>query len=148
MYRKITKWVKFCTEVWFLPKNGVNATNNLVYELSKGYRTWIGGTDEVTEGEWIDDNGNPMSYFNWWTDGTNSEPDNFYQIQHCAFMNFLSPRAWGDIQCDSQLPCFACQYDIDECDNGSHNCTSTDTCVNHPGGFSCQTAHYEGCADS
>ena len=71
-------------------------------------RMWIGGTDRVHEGQWVDHFG-PLSYTNWWTSGGSSEPDNYQNIQHCAFTNFQGRGVWGDIQGNAELPCYACQ---------------------------------------
>ena len=76
--------------------------------MSNGYRVWISATDEDEEGTWVTQNGEPLTYFNWWTNGESSEPDNSGE-QDCAFIHFLSWGAWGDIQCEHQLPCYACQ---------------------------------------
>ena len=93
---------------------------------------WIGATDEVVEGTWIDSLGQPLTYFNWWTNGVSSEPDNSGN-QDCVFVNFLSPHAWGDIQCDWDIPCYICQKGLHsntgECASGNHGCDTNASCT-------------------
>ena len=83
--------------------------NNYVSQLHGAQGTWIDGTDELNEGQWIDVNGNQLSYFNW----ANNEPDNWTGAspdgQNCVFTNMGGGGWWGDIQCDYVLPCYACE---------------------------------------
>lgn len=70
---------------------------------NNGANFWIGITDIATEGEWVDEAGNPAPYFNW----APNQPDNWQNAEHCA--TSYSAGDWNDDPCTSKHG-FVCQY--------------------------------------
>ncbi|XP_053404782.1 asialoglycoprotein receptor 1-like [Mercenaria mercenaria] len=68
--------------------------NDFVVQFSKGKVTWIGMTDEETEGLWKwDRSGNNVTYTNW----RPGQPNNLQESQHYGVIGAVHPRElWDD----------------------------------------------------
>lgn len=91
--------------------------------------SWLGGTDSVTEGTWLWEDGTQVplntSGTIWWGNGAGhgsggSEPDNFDGSQHCLAIGlsgwptgapgyYGTAGQWNDVSCTNELK-FAIQY--------------------------------------
>ncbi|MFZ5858743.1 MAG: SUMF1/EgtB/PvdO family nonheme iron enzyme [Chloroflexota bacterium] len=82
------------------------AENTFVYQILYGYdSTWIGASDEETEGTWIWANGEPWTYTNW----ASGQPENYLdKNEDCAL--FTEESSWHDVSCNSTNP-FICEWE-------------------------------------
>jgi hypothetical protein len=91
--------------------------------------SWLGGTDSMTEGTWLWEDGTQVPFNNsgtvWWGNGSGhgpggSEPDNFGGSQHCLAIGlsdwptgspgfYGTSGQWNDINCSNELR-FVIQY--------------------------------------
>jgi hypothetical protein len=60
--------------------------------LAKGENVWLGGSDEVKEGEWQWVDGHPMKYSNWMP----NEPNNGGGVEHHLLYWTTNAGKWGD----------------------------------------------------
>ncbi|MDA9578856.1 hypothetical protein N9S52_02830 [Gammaproteobacteria bacterium] len=110
-------------------KNILENINTIAADGGGAVYSWLGGTDSVTEGSWLWEDGTQVpsnsSVTNWWGNGPGhgsggSEPDNFGNTQHCLAMGLSGwPMAspgfygaagqWNDVNCSNKLR-FAIQY--------------------------------------
>lgn len=110
-------------------KNILENINTIAADGGGAVYSWLGGTDSVTEGSWLWEDGTQVpsnsSVTNWWGDGPGhglggSEPDNSGSTQHCLAMGLSGwPMAspgfygvagqWNDVNCSNKLR-FAIQY--------------------------------------
>ena len=87
----------------FVPKN--LADNDEVAELAPGQTAlWIGATDKDSEGNWVDPNGNELTFTHWYTEA--SQPNN---AGDCAIIDtrteFININgAWWDEDCSGKRP--------------------------------------------
>ncbi|XP_059166180.1 C-type mannose receptor 2-like [Physella acuta] len=61
---------------------------------------WIGFTDEAVEGRWINVDGTPVSYTNWYT----GEPNDDARKEDCAAITQIHFPKWYDKDCSNQFP--------------------------------------------
>ncbi len=87
--------------------------NDFIVKLSQAKGMWIGGSDEVKEGEWLWRDGSKLTYSKW----ASSEPDNWYDgKEHWTVIGWPGKRyadgKWGDTQAFSQEPIdgFVCEW--------------------------------------
>ena len=85
--------------------------NDFVYNnLCKvDYVTWLGGTDEVVEGDWQWITGEPWEYTNWYP----GQPDDCWAGQDYLIFWFIHPNSWDDtgLPNDDYENCFICEWD-------------------------------------
>ncbi|KAJ1082582.1 hypothetical protein NDU88_002747 [Pleurodeles waltl] len=67
---------------------------------------WLGITDMVTEGKFVDVNGIPINYFNW-----NRAQPNGGKRENCALLNQSAQGKWQDEVCRS-LKKYICEFII------------------------------------
>jgi len=68
--------------------------NSFYYNLvgkQREWDMWLGITDEVSEGTWMGDDGEPITWFNW----RNKEPNNFQGGEHWLEMDLTDNRYLG-----------------------------------------------------
>merc|ERR1719342_579749 len=85
-------------------------TNELVYTLSGGNRTWLGafrvGPIPLRNDQWTWIDGKPMEFSYWSED----QPDNYNGYEFCLEMwPDYGPAKWNDLPCDIGLDSFICQ---------------------------------------
>jgi hypothetical protein len=84
------------------------AENSFVYQLTGG-KTWIGATDEVKEGYWAWDNGQPFDYHNF----AEGEPDH-NGASYVSYSENIDTgevlETWQDGPSDIEMP-FVCELD-------------------------------------
>ncbi|XP_013399969.1 C-type lectin [Lingula anatina] len=81
--------------------------NKFILGLIKKYttgpsRTWLGGHDKATEGQWKWWNGKSFTYTNW----RPGQPNNYQTGEDC--LNTWETGVWSDLQCDAKHP-FVCE---------------------------------------
>ena len=86
--------------------------NEIVYRLAKPYTTyaWLGGTDDVKEGNWYWINSDEFYYSNW----NPGEPNNDSNIEHCLELMTSDnhPGQWNDVPYNStRVTGFICEYE-------------------------------------
>ena len=76
---------------------------------------WLGATDQLSEGNWIWENGNEMNFEKWGSGALGSEPDNFYNQDALAIglenwpsgspdgTGFGSAGYWNDLDINNEL---------------------------------------------
>ncbi|PIK39665.1 putative type-2 ice-structuring protein-like [Apostichopus japonicus] len=65
--------------------------------VTKGQRSWIGGSDLCRDDYWQWDNGDPWRYTNW----RHGEPNNALPTtrEHCLEINYVRPGLWNNHFC-------------------------------------------------
>ena len=86
------------------------ATNDFLTTLTTEY-SWIGATDEGSEGTWRWSDGTPWGYENW----SPNNPDNWGNMQHYAAINWKSVGLWDDNSGSTSGTHFICQGMIAIC---------------------------------
>lgn len=66
---------------------------------------WIGISDQETEGEWVWNEGTPLSYDPW----GGGEPNDAGSGEDCAHSNWNSTGAWNDARCWARYP-HVCEF--------------------------------------
>ncbi|XP_007899878.1 tetranectin isoform X1 [Callorhinchus milii] len=94
------------------PRNGEE--NDQLYEYAKNtvgpnLDIWLGVTDMVTEGKWLDLNGNNITFTNWETEIT-LQPDGASR-ENCVLLSGQANGKWFDESCRSAKH-FICEYNI------------------------------------
>lgn len=87
--------------------------NEVLYQLAKPYTTyaWLGGTDDVKEGNWYWINSEDFTLSDKWNSG---EPNNDGNGEHCLELMTSDnhPGQWNDISNEStRVKGFICEYD-------------------------------------
>ena len=85
------------------------AANDFMIELIGKHCVWLGGSDEVKEGEWFWRDGSRMIYHNW----AKHEPDNWYDgKEHWLVAGWYPDGTWGDTQGYFRKPVdgFVCEW--------------------------------------
>jgi len=83
----------------------------------KVWGSWLGITDTKTEGIWLDDAGNPITFENWRT----GEPNDYGKGEDCALI--YDGGDWNDESCAHNRH-FACQFDDQQRPSDRQLCTS------------------------
>ena len=71
---------------------------------------WLGGSDEVKEGDWLWRDGSRMIFHNW----ANHEPDNWYDgTEHWLVGGWYDDGTWGDTQGHFRKPItgYVCEWE-------------------------------------
>ncbi|KAL2086671.1 hypothetical protein ACEWY4_017730 [Coilia grayii] len=81
-----------------------NGENTFMRALVRGAKVqnrgaWIGGADDVSEGNWYWFDGSPFNYVDW----AKGQPDN-YGNGDCLMLTPAEDLRWNDQTCDSLLP--------------------------------------------
>lgn len=86
-----------CTELQATVATPKNAEENQAIQDVAKDTAFLGITDEVTEGQFIDMTGGRLTYSNWKKD----EPNNFGSGEDCVIL--LKDGLWNDISCSSSF---------------------------------------------
>ena len=79
-----------------LPRNEQENTDlNAAFQSLGAYIIALGATDVETEGSWVDSNGDRLTYFNWYTDGSVKEPSNNNGEHYMLYMPMVNGK-WAD----------------------------------------------------
>ncbi|KAF3707289.1 Tetranectin [Channa argus] len=78
--------------------------------IGQDEQVWLGINDMMTEGKWMDQTGQSITYKNWDTSGLPHQPDGG-QSQNCAVLSGASRGKWFDENCREEKPS-VCQFNI------------------------------------
>ena len=78
--------------------------DNWIYSLHN-LHSWIDLSDDTTEGQWVDSNGDTASYHNW---KSSIGSPNGKTSQNCAYQH-SDGLTWDDAACDHKMKCAVCQ---------------------------------------
>ncbi|KAK3084198.1 hypothetical protein FSP39_009894, partial [Pinctada imbricata] len=72
------------------------------------HHSWIGATDEQSEGQWVWIKSQRIMTFTNWKFG---EPNNLNNNENCLFLDGNSDYRWNDAPCDVRLN-FICEQSL------------------------------------
>jgi hypothetical protein len=87
-------------------------THKFLMKLSKGRCFWAGGSDAVTEGEWLWRDGTKITYSDW----ADKEPDDWKGKEDCLVLGWPGPRyengKWADTSSiyHKQIDGYICEW--------------------------------------
>ena len=100
-----------------IPKN--QAANKAFANASSGMKvwgSWLGVTDTKTEGTWLDDEGDPLTFENW----RKGEPNDYGKGEDCAVI--YDGGDWNDEPCTHDRR-FACLFESQQRPSDQQLCT-------------------------
>ncbi|XP_055057574.2 mannose-binding protein C isoform X1 [Misgurnus anguillicaudatus] len=105
------KGIQYCKEIGgaiALPRNADENKALLKLSVASGLsiNPYIGATDRDKEGQFVDNNGKPLTFTNW----ESGQPDDYVGAQDCGVLRVWSG-FWDDVGCDDKLP-IICEIEI------------------------------------
>lgn len=79
--------------------------------VGPGEQVWLGATDMVKEGAWVDQTGLNMTYNNWDASNSRSPQPDGGRSQNCAVLSVASQGKWSDENCKDEKAS-VCQFNI------------------------------------
>lgn len=79
--------------------------------INPGEQVWLGVSDMVKEGAWVDHTGTNITYKNWDVSNSRSPQPDGGQSQNCAVLSGASNGKWLDENCNEEKAS-VCQFNI------------------------------------
>ncbi|XP_066023267.1 uncharacterized protein [Pocillopora verrucosa] len=115
-----------------LPSIHSKEENVFVQSLHGSTQSWLGLSDNFTEGSFVWSDETPLD-FHYWAEG---QPNNLHNQDCVHTLGFLNEFTWNDVNC-TDCHGFTCKKDYNECQYFADSCPAGATCVNSYGSFTC-----------